>query len=172
MCYSAVMNTICNLIKQLWGACRCSWELLKYALARALLLPKPALAARLLAAESQLAVCKHRIDQKKDPRPRFTSGSRFLWVLISNSCRSGKTAFKAFGSQKGQTGLRPSRSCPGPTRRIPIPSDVFRKGEGIWSATNSRCPRSLACSIPRDHAPKSIKTVANARSRGMNIGGI
>ena len=61
------------------------WQLLTYAhtFARALLQPKAVLAARLLAAESQLAVCQHRIQQKKDPRPRFTAGFRLLWVILS-----------------------------------------------------------------------------------------
>jgi len=39
---------------------------------RGLLSTKARLAARLLAAESQLAVLKHRIDQKKETRPRFS----------------------------------------------------------------------------------------------------
>ena len=35
---------------------------------------KAILAARFLAAESQLAACKHEIAAKKRPRPRFTPG--------------------------------------------------------------------------------------------------
>ena len=50
---------------------------------RGLLIPKAALAARLLAAESQLAVYTLRIHQKKDPHPRFTPAFRLLWVLLS-----------------------------------------------------------------------------------------
>ena len=46
--------------------------------------PKALLAARLLAAESQLAVCKNRIDQKKAPRP----GSREPFACCGSSCRS------------------------------------------------------------------------------------
>ena len=45
--------------------------------------PRAALAARLLAAESQLAACKHEIAAKKHPRPRFTPGFRLLWVVLS-----------------------------------------------------------------------------------------
>ncbi|UCG56459.1 MAG: hypothetical protein JSU70_16545 [Phycisphaerales bacterium] len=45
--------------------------------------PKAVLAARLLAAESQLAACKHEIAAKKCPRPRFTPGFRRLWVVLS-----------------------------------------------------------------------------------------
>jgi len=49
------------------------------------LLPKAVLAAKLLAIESQLAVCKHQIGQRKRPRPRFTAGFRVLWVVLSKS---------------------------------------------------------------------------------------
>ena len=40
-------------------------------------------AARLLAPESQLAICKDRIQQKKNPRPRFTAAFRAQWVVLS-----------------------------------------------------------------------------------------
>ena len=52
---------------------------------RALFLPKAALAARLLAAESQLATCTLHIRQRKEPRPRFTRAFRFRWVVLSKS---------------------------------------------------------------------------------------
>ena len=41
------------------------------------------LAARVLAAESQLAECKRRIVEMDRPRPRFTRAFRLLWVLLS-----------------------------------------------------------------------------------------
>ena len=40
-------------------------------------------AARLLAAESQLSMHKHRIQQRKEPKPKFTEAFRLLWVCIS-----------------------------------------------------------------------------------------
>jgi len=52
---------------------------------RALFLPKAALAARLLAVESQLAACTLRIHQGKQRRPRFTQAFRLLWVILSKS---------------------------------------------------------------------------------------
>ncbi len=63
----------------------CAGELIRYALLflRAMLSPKAVLAARLLAAESQLAVCKHGIASKKQPGPRFTPSFRLLWVVLS-----------------------------------------------------------------------------------------
>ena len=33
--------------------------------------------------QSQLAVCKHRIDAGKAPRPRFNQAFRILWVILS-----------------------------------------------------------------------------------------
>ena len=54
----------------------------------ALMQPKAVLAARLLAVESQLSVCKHRIQAKKDPRPQFTAGFRALWVVLSKCLES------------------------------------------------------------------------------------
>jgi hypothetical protein len=46
---------------------------------RALFLPKAALAARLLAAESQLAACTLCIHQRKQRRPRFTQVTRLVF---------------------------------------------------------------------------------------------
>jgi len=44
---------------------------------------RTSLAARLLAAESQLGICKRRIEQKQHPKPRFSRGFRILWVILS-----------------------------------------------------------------------------------------
>ena len=74
-----------NLFWNLGRGLNCAGEIFRYLriFLWALFSPKAVLAARLLAVESQLAVCKLRIQQKKDPRPRFTSGFRFLWILLS-----------------------------------------------------------------------------------------
>jgi len=46
--------------------------------------PKTVLTARLLAMQSQLAaMCKQRIEQRRQPRPRFTRAFRVLWVVLS-----------------------------------------------------------------------------------------
>ncbi len=45
----------------------------------ALFSPRLRLAARLLAAKSQVAVLKHRIDQKRETKPRFSPAFRLLW---------------------------------------------------------------------------------------------
>ena len=89
-CYPAGMKTLEDMV---WNACRVVGtigQLLRYAATflRALLLPKALLAAKLLAAESHLVVCKHRIHQKKDPRPRFTAAFRVLWVVVSKCLAS------------------------------------------------------------------------------------
>lgn len=64
------MTSLQNLLWHARQTVQVIWQLHKYAVAffLALLQPKAVLAARLLAAESQLAVCKHRIQQKKDSR--------------------------------------------------------------------------------------------------------
>ena len=49
----------------------------------AMICSRAKLAARLLAAESQLAECKRRIIQKQAPKPRFTNSFRLLWVVLS-----------------------------------------------------------------------------------------
>ncbi len=60
-------------------------QLLGYAriLIWAMICPRVELAARLLAAESQLAECKRRIIQRQAPKPRFTNSFRLLWVALS-----------------------------------------------------------------------------------------
>ena len=79
------MNRLEDLLWNAGQVVRTMCQLLRYAFTflLALLQPKIVLAARLLAAESQLAICKHRVHQKKDLRPRFTPGFRCLWVILS-----------------------------------------------------------------------------------------
>jgi len=69
-----------NTFTLIWN-CR---FILSYALAfiSALISSRLRLASRLLAAESQLAVLKHRIEQKKESRPKFNPAFRFLWALL------------------------------------------------------------------------------------------
>jgi len=84
------MNTIGNLLTNLRTLLRCVRETLGYALIFlwAIFCPKAVLAAKLLAVESQLAVCKHQIGQRKRRRPRFTASFRLLWVVLSKSLES------------------------------------------------------------------------------------
>ena len=83
--YPEGMNILQNLVWNARQALQIVLQLLGYAVTflLALIQPKAVLTARLLAAESQLAVCKHRIQEKKDPRPRFTPDFRLLWVILS-----------------------------------------------------------------------------------------
>ena len=66
------MNTIRNLLTNLRTLLCCVRETLGYALIFlwAIICPKAVLAAKLLAGESQLAVCKHQIGQRKRRRPK------------------------------------------------------------------------------------------------------
>ena len=79
------MSTIIDLFRNLWNLLACIGELLGYVLrfVSAFFQARASLAARLVAAESQLVICKRRIDQKAQPRPRFTAGFRLLWVVLS-----------------------------------------------------------------------------------------
>jgi hypothetical protein len=76
---------ISDLLRDLWGALGCIGELLGYLLrfVSVFFQSRASLAARLLAAESQLAVCKRRMEQREHPRPKLTAGFRFLWVVLS-----------------------------------------------------------------------------------------
>ena len=73
------------MISSLAGIVSSITQLLGYAriLIWAMICPRVELAARLLAAESQLSECKRRIKQKQAPQPRFTNSFRLLWVVLS-----------------------------------------------------------------------------------------
>jgi len=79
------MNTVLNLFGSLWDALRCVGELLGYLLrfVSVFFRSRTSPAARLLAIESQLGMCKRRIEQKQHPKPRFSRGFRILWVVLS-----------------------------------------------------------------------------------------
>jgi putative transposase len=81
------MNAIKSLLINIRGVLACVGEIFRYTqmFLWAVFCPKAVLAAKLLAAESQLAVCRHGIASKKQPRPRFTPGFRLLWVVLSKS---------------------------------------------------------------------------------------
>jgi hypothetical protein len=78
------MNTIIDLFRNLWNTLACIGVLLGYVMrfVSAFFQSRTSLAARLLAAESQLGMCTRRIEQKGSPRFRFTAGFRLLWVAL------------------------------------------------------------------------------------------
>ena len=79
------MKPVLDLFVSFWNALGFVGELLGYLLCfvGAFLRTRASLAARLLAAESQLAMCRRRIEQKQYPKPRLSSGFRILWVVLS-----------------------------------------------------------------------------------------
>ena len=81
------MNATKNLLTNLCNLLVCACEAFRYGLTflRAILCSRAVLAAKLLAAESQVAACKQRIDSKKRRRPRFTASFHLLWVVLSKS---------------------------------------------------------------------------------------
>jgi len=72
--FPPILRTISTLREAAGYVCTCLWALFS---------PRATLAARVLAAESQLAMCKRRIEEKNQPRPRFTRAFRLLWVVLS-----------------------------------------------------------------------------------------
>jgi putative transposase len=79
------MNTVLNVFWNLRNGLKCFGELLGYLLrfVGVFFQTRASLAVRLLAAESQLGMCKRRIEQKQHPKPRFSRGFRILWVVLS-----------------------------------------------------------------------------------------
>jgi hypothetical protein len=88
------MSTMQDIILHLYGAFVFVRQVLGYIrfFISALLSPKAKLAARLLAAESQLTIYNHRISQKKEPKPSFNPAFRFLWVLPSRYLNGWRSA--------------------------------------------------------------------------------
>lgn len=145
----------------------------------ALLMPRTRVAARLLAAESQLAVHKHRIQQKKEPKPRFTQAFRFLWVCLSlvwdqwrdrahlmqpaTVVKWHRTAFRRYWRWK-------SRSRPG---RPPIPKDMMAlirtlsRENPLWSPERIRDTLTLLGYDPphQDTIRKYMAKPKNPRER-------
>jgi len=79
------MNALRDIVWNSGNALSCAWQVLCYlgSFIWLLLQPKAVLAARILALQSQLAVCKHRIGAGKAPQPRFNQAFRILWVIFS-----------------------------------------------------------------------------------------
>ncbi len=69
-----ILRTISALREAVGYIFTCPWALVS---------PRATLVARVLAAESQLAMCKRRIEEKSQPKPRFTRAFRLLSVLLS-----------------------------------------------------------------------------------------
>jgi len=69
----------------MWNAQRGGGELLGYLLrfVSVFFRTRASLAARRLAAESQLGMCTRRIERKQHPKPRFSRGFQVLWVVSS-----------------------------------------------------------------------------------------
>jgi len=84
-CYPGSMNTVFDLFRNLRNALGFIGELLGYVVrfVSVFFQRRASLAARLLAAESQVGMCKRRTQRKGSPRPKFTAGFRFLWVVLS-----------------------------------------------------------------------------------------
>jgi len=79
------MNTVINLFRNLWNALGCVVELLGYLprFVSVFFRTRASLAARVLAAESQLSMCQRRIDQKLQPKAQVHRWfSTFMGLLV------------------------------------------------------------------------------------------
>ena len=117
------MNTVINLFRNLRNALGCVAELLGYLLrfVSVFFRTRASLAARLLAAESQLGTCKRRTEQKGSPRFRFTAGFRLLWVVLSKFWAPWQAAAQG---RDGDTPIpQPRADAPivGPTKLVSTP---------------------------------------------------
>ena len=127
----------------------------------ALFCSRVTLATRVLAAESQLAACKRRIEKKDRPRPRFTQAFRLLWVLLSKAWdqwhqvahlmqpatvkRWHTTAFRVYWRRKSK----------GVMGRPPVSKEMrvlirrLSRGNPLWSAERiGDTLRLLGCDPP------------------------
>ena len=79
------MNTVLDLFRNLRNGLGCLGELFGYFLrfVSAFLQDRASLAAWLLAAESQVGMCRRRMEQKGSAKLKFTAGFRLLWVVLS-----------------------------------------------------------------------------------------
>jgi hypothetical protein len=79
------MNTIIDLFRNLWNAMGCVGELLGYVLrfVSAFFQTRASLAARLVAAESQLGICKRRTEQGKVVAKAYLGGLHHCYTRVA-----------------------------------------------------------------------------------------
>ncbi len=146
-----------------------------YTFLSALLCSRATLAVRVLAAESQLAECKRRIEKKDQPRLRFTQAFKLLWVFLSRVWdpwhqvarlmqpatvkRWHTTAFRLYWRRKSsRQGGRPAvpqqmqdLKFAGSAERIPygVPNESGIPCD-FWAAIRrAATPSASTCSVPR-----------------------
>lgn len=170
-----------NLSMLIWN---CKF-ILSYALTfiSALLSPRLRLAARLLAAESQLSVLKHRIDQKKDTKPRFSPAFRFLWALLyrfwadwrstahlmqpDTVVRWHRRGFRIFWRWKSRKrGRPPVESVPpiGARGKFHLSNDSSVLSAASCSTTSSLSTTGISTSSSRNSSRST--TIPNGRIKG------
>ena len=79
---TSVLRTVLQSLAELLHSL---WRLASYAFlfVSAFVAPRAKAAAIIVALSSQLAACKQRVEQKKEPRPQFSPAFRVLWVILS-----------------------------------------------------------------------------------------
>ena len=79
------MSALTTVSQSLSELLRCLVELASYAVlfVSVLVAPRAQAAAIIVALSGQLAACQQRVEQEKQPRPRFRPAFRLLWVILS-----------------------------------------------------------------------------------------
>ena len=115
------MSALLVLLNSWAGVGAAIVELLQYGwrFLKNLMLPKAVLAARVLAAESQLALCAERLESQGVRRHRFSDGFRWLWVLLAGWWSAG-----------GASGRRMSGGCSRPRSSGGMGGDIGCSGGG------------------------------------------
>jgi len=105
------MDALSDIFRNSANAFSCAWQVLRYlgSFLCLLLLPKAVVAASVLALQSQLAICKHRIDAGKAPQPRFNQVFRILWGILSKLLDRWEDLARVKHGRPGRSGQKPSR---------------------------------------------------------------
>ena len=169
-----------------WGTARklilSLWRILGFSLrfGWAMVQPRAVLAARLLAAESQLAMCVDAVNRKKAPKPRPDQAFRLLWIVLSKLTdgweglihivqpatvvKWHKKAFRMYWRWKSRPGRSPiSRTMQARIRR-------FSRENPLWGAERIREElENLGFSAPCEETVR--KYMAKSRKPGKKTPG-
>ena len=171
------MNAMSNLLQSTCRDINFGSEITGYTVSfgRSLVTPWAVLAARLLEAESQLAMYTQRIEDKKVPRPRFGAAFRALWVVLSKLLAGWErcaclmqpatvkkwhtTAFRVLWRWSAKSAMSRHRAkvlwstmawvCLAHALSLPLVSDAAEPKVGLAPLPNSRADGNEGDKVPR-----------------------
>ena len=148
------MNAISNVLQNTCRAISFGSEIIGYTVSfgQSLVTPKAVLAARLLAAESQLAMCTQRIEGKKAPRPLPYLAACTIDTFESPRWNSPKSSTSQTGSL-----VSPTAPC---LRRGRVRANMRERHDAKARKTQAICrdPKSFS----KDHFSKLMRYVEAA----------